>query len=165
MRLPIRFTLGLSILVVVLAACATATAPTPEPSAPQPSSPSEPSTTPSPSAETPEASPEIVGTITMVDGVVVGGPGGSIADALASGITDPMLVNGVLFMDADGTIYLASTLTDPAAPSFGGPMLEVVGYPENTADWDMANADVTGLQEANGIRFFETAQLYGVVDS
>lgn len=165
MRHPIRSTLALSVLVVILAACGGTASTSPTPSVPPSSSPAEPTTSPSEApTETPEASPEVVGTITMVDGVSAGGPGEAIADALAMGMTHPTLVNGVLFMDADGAIYLASSITDASAPTFGGPMLEVIGYPENTADWDMANADVTGLQEANGVLFFEDAQLYGVVE-
>jgi hypothetical protein len=166
MRLPIRSIAGLTILVVTLAACATTAAPSAEPTAPSSTPSAEPSTAPTQApAETPTASPEIAGTLTMVDGMAVDGPGESIADALAAGRTKPTLVNGAIFVDARGTIYLASSLTDAAAPTFAGPILEVVGYPENTADFDMAHADVTGLQEANGIRFFETAQLFGVVES
>ncbi len=100
----------------------------------------------------------------MVDGVTVSGPGGSIADALASGITEPYLVNGVLFNDGSGTLYLASSITDAEAPTFGGPMLEVINYPEGGAEWDPAHAADTGLQEANGVLFFADSHLFGVVE-
>lgn len=106
---------------------------------------------------------EVDGTLTMADGVSVGGPGGSIADALASGMTEPMLVNGVIYKDTDGKIYLATSVTDAAVPAFGGPILEVVNYPDSPADWDMENAELLGLQEANGVIFNDNAQLYGVV--
>ena len=99
----------------------------------------------------------------MVDGVSVGGPGGSIADALESGTTEPMLVNGAIYKDTNGTIYLATSVTDEAEPTFGGPILEVVNYPDSPADWDMENAELLGLQEANGVIFTDNAQLYGVV--
>ena len=172
MHLPIRSILALSVLVVVLAACGTTVAGSPEPSTPV-ATPAEPTVAPSQApSEAPSqapseepASPDVVGTLTMVDGVAVGGPGGSIAESLASGITDPMLVNGVLFMADDGTIYLASEITDAAAPTFGGPTLEVIGYPENAPEWDPANANLTGLQEVNGVLFFDPAQLFGVVES
>ena len=144
MRTPTRSLLALTALAVVLAACgATAGSPT--------------ESTPSPSP------PELAGTITIVDGVAAGGPGGSIADALASDSTEPMLVNGVIYQDPDGTIYLADSVTNAVAPTFGGPILEVVNYPENPADWDMDNAEQLGLQEAHGVIYRENAQLFGVV--
>ena len=167
MNLSIRSLLAASALAIVLAACGTAAATPPETASPTPASP-----TPAPS-EAPEApespgapeAPEVVGTITVTGGAAVMGPGGSISDAIASGITDPMLVNGVLYMDTDGSIYLADSLTDASVPTFGGGRLEVVDYPTGGAEWDIANADATGLQEANGILFFEDHQLFGVVGS
>ena len=98
---PIRSTLALSVLVVILAACGTTASTSPEPSAPPSSSPAEPSSSPSEApSEEPDASPDVVGTITMVDGVSVGGPGGSIAEALAANMPEPMLVNGVFYISA-----------------------------------------------------------------
>ena len=170
MNLSIRSLLAASALAIVLAACGTAAATPPETASPPPASPTPapseaPETPESPEApEAPEA-PEVVGTITVTGGAAVMGPGGSISDAIASGITDPMLVNGVLYMDTDGSIYLADSLTDASVPTFGGVRLEVVDYPTGGAEWDIANADVTGLQEANGVLFFEDHQLYGVVGS
>ena len=99
----------------------------------------------------------------MVDGVAVGGPGISLAEAIASGATDPTLVNGALLMDLDGTIWLCEALTDDSAPACAGASVRVLNYPEATGDWDIANADVTGLKESGGVLYFENAQLYGVV--
>jgi hypothetical protein len=73
-----------------------------------------------------------------------------------------MLVNGTLFRDSDGTIYLADSVTDPATPTFGDPILAVAGYTEAAGEWDMANAELLGLVEANGVVYREV-QLYGVV--
>ena len=144
MRSPTRSLLALSVLAVVLAACG--------------------ATAGSPSESTPSPSPfELTGTITMVDGVAAGGPGVSIADALAAGSAEPLLVNGVIYKDPDGTIYLADSVTDPAVPTFGRPILEVENYPDNPPDWDMDNAEQLGLQEAYGVIFSENAQLFGVV--
>ena len=109
------------------------------------------------------ASVETDGTISIVEGGAVGGPGGSVADALAAGTTEPMLVNGVLFKGSDGTIYLADSVTDPATPTFGDPILEVAHYTESEGEWDMANAELLGLQEANGVVYREV-QMYGVVE-
>ncbi len=117
------------------------------------------STTPS---EPLEGSVETAGTISVVEGGAVGGPGSSVAEALTMGMTEPMLVNGVLFKGSDGTIYLADSVTDPATPTFGDPILEVMHYTETEGEWDMANAELLGLQEANGVVYREV-QLYGIV--
>jgi hypothetical protein len=113
-------------------------------------------------SESPGASVETAGTISVVEGGAVGGPGGSIAEALAMGMTEPMLVNGVLFRGSDGTIYLADSVSDPATPTFADPILEVAHYTETEGEWDMVNAELLGLQEANGVVYREV-QLYGVV--
>lgn len=167
MNLPIRPLLVLAILAIALAACGTTTgAPTSD--APTPI-PSEPAKTPTP---TPDATPTPEptdgtdtggGTITVVDGVAAGGPGISVADAIASGVTDPVLVRGILIMDAEGTILMCDAFAGGGAPSCGDPVLEVVNYPSMT-DWDMEHAEVTGLQEAAGMLFFTDALIYGVVE-
>ena len=73
-------------------------------------------------------------------------------------------MNGVLFRDIDGTIYFATALGDESTPTFEGPMLEVLNM-DNTGDsWDMANAELLGLQEANGIVFNPDSQILGFLD-
>jgi len=73
----------------------------------------------------------------------------------------PTLVKGVLFRDADGTLYLASSVSDVTAPTFEGPVLEVLNTPNDGPSWDMANAELLGLEEANGIVFNQAAQVLG----
>ena len=94
------------------------------------------------------------------------GPGGTIQEALDAGSSGelPNLVNGVLFLDTDGTIYLATAVSDESVPTFEGPMLEVLNM-DNTGDsWDMANAELLGLEEANGIVFNQNAQVLGFLE-
>ena len=94
------------------------------------------------------------------------GPGGTVQEALDAGSSDeyPSLVNGVLFLDTDGTIYLATSVSDESVPTFEGPMLEVLNM-DNTGDsWDMANAELIGLEEANGIVFNPNAQVLGFLE-
>ena len=166
---PIRSILVLSILAIVLAACGTATgAPTSEAPAPsEPATPSvEPSVAPAPSEAPADEEREIAGTITVAE-MAFSGPGGTIEEALAAGPTGdelPTLVRGVLFRDTDGTIYLASAVSDPAAPTFEGPMLEVLNTPNDGDSWDMANAELLGLEEANGIVFNRAAQVLGYLE-
>ena len=175
MTLPIRSTLALSILVIVLAACsstagapsspsASPTAvPTAEPTAEPTADPSvAPTETPAPVTE----EREIAGIITAAE-MAFSGPGGTIQEALDNGPTGndlPTLVNGVLFRDTDGTIYLASALSDESVPSFDAPLLEVRNFPNDGPTWDMANADAIGLEEANGIVFKPNSQVLGFLE-
>ena len=173
MNLPIRSFLALTTLTIVLAACGTTvTAPTSE--KPAPSEPAVPTADPTVEptekpAEQPTEDPsderEVDGIITVYPGVA-SGPGGSIQDALDSGPSGdlPVLVNGVLFRDVDGRIFLATAVSDSGAPTFDGPMLEVIDYPNDGPSWDMANAELLGLQEVNGVVFKESAQILGTIE-
>ena len=175
---PIRSILALSIVTIVLAACATTIgAPSSDVPAPAPSEPTTPSVQPSvepsvqpsvaPSEAPADQEREVAGTITQAD-MAFSGPGATIAEALAAGPTGndlPTLVRGVLFRDTDGTVYLASAVGDAAAPTFEGPMLEVLNTPNDGESWDMANAELLGLEEANGIVFNRAAQVLGYLET
>lgn len=168
MNLAIRPLLVLAVLALALAACGT-TSGAPATDDPTPSEPTSPVATPTPiPTETPEPEPTDDGvtadhgTITVVDGAAVGGPGISVAEAIASGATDPVLVRGILIMDGEGTILMCDEFAGGGVPTCGEPALEVIDYPSAT-DWDMEHADVTGLQEAEGFLFYTDALVYGVV--
>jgi len=173
---PFRSILAVSIIAIVLAACGTTVGDPSEPPAPsQPASAeADPSVQPSAASSDAPAEPsaradeerDVEGTITVYPGTA-SGPGGSIQEALDGGADPdlPSLVNGVLFRDTDGRIFLATSVGDSAAPTFDGPMLEVLEYPNDGPMWDMANAEMLGLQEANGIVFQEDAQILGIVDA
>ena len=75
----------------------------------------------------------------------------------------PSLVNGVLFRDTDGTIYLATSVGDASVPTFDGPMLEVLNTEIAGYSWDMADAELLGLEEANGIVFKPDSQVLGTI--
>jgi hypothetical protein len=183
MTFHFRSIIALSILVIVLAACGTAVgAPTSPSQAPSPSQPAAPTVEPSVDptvdptveptvepSETPAPAPEerdVAGTITVYPGAF-SGPGGTIAEALANGPTGdeiPTLVNGVLFRDTDGTVYLATAVSDVTVPTFESPMLKVLNTPNDGPSWDMANAELIGLEEANGIIFYQGAQILGTLE-
>lgn len=173
---PIRSILALTILAIVLVACgSTVGAPAseaPASEAPAPSEPAAPSVQPSvapsvaPSEEPAPQEREVAGTITQAE-MAFSGPGGSIQDALDAGPTGndlPTLVNGVIFRDTDGTIYLATAVSDTSAPTFDGPMLKVLNIDNDGPAWDMAYADVNSLEEANGIVFRQNAQVLGFLE-
>ncbi|HEX2766785.1 MAG TPA: hypothetical protein VHR55_09155 [Candidatus Limnocylindria bacterium] len=172
MKTPIRTTLVLALLAIAGAACGTATGAN-EPSAP--ATPSQPASDPVSQPAQPSMAPSedpapqervVVGTVTVAE-MAFSGPGATIAEAIAHGNDEgdlPSLVNGVLFRDADGTVYLASAITDADAPTFDGPMLEVLNMDSDGPSWDMANAELLGLEEANGIVFQRDAQVLGFIE-
>lgn len=168
---PIRSILALSILVIVLAACGT-TIGAPASEAPTPTEPAVPSVQPTVEptvapTEAPADKPrEVAGTITVAEGMAFSGPGGTIQEVLDIGDSGeyPTLANGVLFRDTDGAIYLATSVSDVTAPVFDGPMLLVLGHPSDGPSWDMANAELLLLEEANGIVFRQNSQILGFLD-
>jgi len=162
-------TLLLAIVAIVLAACgATGTQDASAEASASASASAAPSIEPSEEpSEAPSAAPSDTsdtGTLTMVDGVSAGGPGISVAEAIAADTGEPTIVNGILLMDTQGTIWLCDAFAGGGIPSCGEPSLRVLGYPEATSDWDMAHAAMTGLQEAEGIRWFDEGQIFGVIE-
>jgi hypothetical protein len=166
MNQSIRPIIVVSLLAIVLAACGTVaeSATSETPAASEPASPSvQPSVAPT---ETPSEDREVAGVITVAEGMVTSGPGATVQEALDAGASGdlPTLVNGVLFLDTDGTVYLATAVGDPAAPTFDAPMLEVRNIDNSGDSWDMANAELLGLEEANGIVFNPNAQILGFLE-
>jgi hypothetical protein len=164
MKNRIRPILALSAVAIILAACG-ATGASDQPSTDPTSSPT-PSVAPTPTdtpEATPDASPAPVGTLTVAEGAVVDGPGIGLAEAMAGDLSQPVLVRGTLFMDEGGEIYFAESLDDASVPTFGDLRLSVDNYPTGGPTWDIADADITGLQEVNGILFFEDTKLYGTI--
>ena len=182
---PFRSILALSIVAIVLAACGTTiggpTSEQPGPSQPaspavepsqepepttEPAAPSEPAGPSEPAAPTDEER-EVDGILTVYPGTWSGQGGMSIQDALDAGPTGPDMpnvVNGVLFRDTDGRIYLATSVSDIAVPTFDGPMLEVLGYPNDGEMWDLANAEMLNLEVANGIVFTQDTDILGTLE-
>lgn len=167
MKTQLRSLFALTTAAVLLAACGTVGVGDPNPSISPSSTPTptvEPSRAPSETpAETPDGAPVPSGTLTFTEGAVVDGPGTPLAEAMEGDLSQPMLVRGTLFLDADGKVYLAESVTDASVPTFSDLRLAVANYPTDGPTWDMADADITGLQEVNGIRFFEDTRLYGTI--
>jgi hypothetical protein len=165
MTARIRTLLLLTITTILVAACGTS-AGSPASQSADPTQPADPSVEPSETpAESASDEREVAGTITVAE-MAFSGPGGTIQEALDAGSSGelPTLVNGVLFLDTDGTIYLATSVSDESVPTFEGPMLEVLNM-DNTGDsWDMANAELIGIEEANGIVFNPNAQVLGFLE-
>ena len=166
MTARIRTTLLLTAVTALLVACGT-NAGAPASQAPDPTQPASPSVAPSQAPSAPVAEErQVDGTITLAEGMAFSGPGATIEEALAMGPTEgdlSNLVNGVLFRDLDGSIYLATAISDTDAPTFDGPMLRVVGMDNTGESWDMANAELLGLEEANGIVFHPEHQVLGFI--
>lgn len=85
---------------------------------------------------------------------IADGPGISVADALGQAGADGVLVNGTLFIDADGGARLCDAILESFPPQCGGARLVV----EN-----LDPAMVPSLQEGNGVQWAESIQLFGTV--
>lgn len=163
MTTSLRTALTIAVMAIVLVACGTnqSASPSPSDSPSSPAAPTDgPSATPLPSdqgAEVPS------GTLTAADGAAVDGPGVPLTDALAGDLGQPVFVSGVLWLDEDGTVWMADEVTDASVPTFSDVRVQVANYPTDGPTWDMADADLTGLQEVNGIRFYEDTKLYGTI--
>ena len=179
MKTSIRSILAVTAIAILLAACATAGAGDPTPSL-EPSTPASPSTppsappseapaeTPAPTEtaapiETPKASPEPIGTLTPQDGAVYDGPGVPLTEVLEGDLSNAVFVIGTLVLDTDGQLFFTDSVTDGSVPTFGDVRLRVDNYPTDGPTWDVAEADITGLQEVNGVRFFEDTKFYAVI--
>jgi hypothetical protein len=91
--------------------------------------------------------------LTIQDGAA-DGPGISVGQALAGAGGPSLIVNGALFVDADGTVRLCEAIAESFPPQCGGQHLVVEGL-------DLA--DVPDLQEANGVRWAESVRLVGTL--
>ena len=100
--------------------------------------------------------PATAWTLVVADGGP-GGPGMSVADALAHGPTDDLVsVSGALFVAPDGTVRLCDAIAESFPPQCGGASIEVSGLDLST---------VANLQEANGVRWAESVVLFGSVEA
>lgn len=138
MRRPFRFAIVAIGLALLMAACAGAETP----SSIDPTS--------SPSAP---AGHDADGLLALADGSA-GGPGITIDQAIAQAGSEPLLVNGALFIGPDGTVRLCSAIAESFPPQCGGTRLLVTG---------LDPASIPDLQAANGVRWAEQLQLFGTV--
>lgn len=87
------------------------------------------------------------------EGATASGPGISVTEAIGQAGGGPVLVNGALFIDEEGGVLLCEAIAESFPPQCGGARLEVQGL------------DPGGqlLEEANGVRWTESTQLFGRV--
>ena len=83
------------------------------------------------------------------------GPGISIEDALTADSGQPLLVNGFLFVEEDGTVTLASLMAESLPPIPGGDQLVVEGL----------DLGVYQFSESQGLRWTDDlVQVLGVLN-
>ena len=98
-------------------------------------------------------------TLTLMNGVEADGPGTSVSDALAHVGIEAQLVNGIVLREADGAVWLCEVLLESSPPQCAEPRLRV----RNWLPEDRTFANGEGLHEANGVRWVEQVQLFGLV--
>ena len=81
-------------------------------------------------------------------------PAIGVDEALVAEHGARVVVSGALFVDADGTIRLCDAIAESFPPQCGGNRIVVEGL-------DLA--DVPGLEQANGVRWAESAQVVGSI--
>ena len=107
-----------------------------------------------PPASDPGSGSEPDAVLVIEEGAVADGPGISVTDSLAFlGGGQAVLVNGALFIDADGDILLCEAIAESFPPQCGGARLAVEGLDPRGQQ----------LEEANGVRWAESVQLFGRV--
>lgn len=83
------------------------------------------------------------------------GPGISVGEALDQGSTQPLLVNGFLFIDTDGKVTLASVMAESLPPIPGGDQVTVEGL-------DLGGYE---LSQSQGVRWTDQpVQVLGILD-
>jgi hypothetical protein len=160
----------LLIIAMTIAACTASpsTSASPEPSARDETS------APASPTESAAADAEASGTLTLGDFGIADGPGESVASALANAGDDPRLITGIMLKDQDDRVWVCDELTDSETPECAEPRLLVTNYPEDVVEQngeqyfsifarDLPDEVSSDLQEVNGVRFVEDAQIFGVV--
>ena len=115
----------------------------------------------------PSADPvEEIRTITMGPFGNADGPGLSVTEAMALAGTQPLLVNGALLKEADGTAWLCEAFPVLSPPRCAEPRLRVVdSLPAGSPVEDHTFDAGPGVHEADGVRWVEHVQLYGIVSA
>ena len=112
----------------------------------------------SPNPSSPTVS-ETIATLTLGNFGEADGPGERVRDAIANAGVEPRLVNGILLRQVDGKVWLCEALRDVSPPDCAAPRLLV----QNWLSGDQTFATGQGVHEANGVRWLEKVQLFGVV--
>jgi hypothetical protein len=97
-----------------------------------------------------------VDAVLRIEEGTAGGPGITVTEALAFVGGEPVLVNGALFIDADGEVLLCEAIAESFPPQCGGARLLVEG---------LDPASIPDLEEANDVRWAESVQLLGRVEA
>ena len=111
----------------------------------------------------PSVPPGADGSIELVSDFVAGGDGITVGEAIDVASSHPVLVDGIVLRDADGTIWYCDRLVDDSPPRCSDPQLLVLNFPTDPDLFDPAMAETVGATMRDGITWFEGHQLYGIV--
>lgn len=111
----------------------------------------------------PSTPPGAGGSIELVSDFVAGGDGITVGEAIDVASSHPVLVDGIVLRDADGTIWYCDRLVDDSPPRCSDPQLLVLDFPTDPDLFDPAVAETVGATTRDGITWLEGHQLYGIV--
>ena len=111
----------------------------------------------------PSTPPGADGSIELVSEFVGGGDGISVGEAIDVASSHPVLVDGIVLRDTEGTIWYCDRLVDDSPPRCSDPQLLVLNFPTDPDLFDPAVAETVGATTRDGITWFEGHQLFGIV--
>jgi len=142
-----RSLLATGLVLVMTAACSAGNPPVGSPGSPSASAPGGTAGSPSSGADA---------VLRVNTSAIAGGPGISVQEALDSELDQDLLVNGALFIDANGDALLCDAMAESFPPQCGGARIAVEGL-------ELGTLDPTRIQEEGGVRWVEQIQLLGTV--
>lgn len=113
--------------------------------------------------EHPSTPPGADGSIEIIGNAAAGGSGVSIQEAIEAARSVPVLVNGLILRDAEGTLWLCERIADISPPDCASPKLVILNFPTEPDPFDPAVAETVGATTRDGITWLEGHQIFGVV--
>ena len=111
----------------------------------------------------PSTPPGASGSIELVNEFATAGDGVSVGDALDVASGFPVLVDGIVLRDTDGTIWSCDRLVADSPPRCSDPQIVVLNFPTEPDVFDPAVAESVGATTRDGITWLEGHQLFGIV--
>jgi hypothetical protein len=87
----------------------------------------------------------------------------SVARALGTASSQPILVSGILLRDAEGGLWFCDDLATASPPECGRPRIWLTNAPDDMPVFDAENKADTGAQTADGVTWIPDQFVFGIV--